>query len=368
MYNPDKDGYGRVIAVVGLQYGSEGKGAIVSYLSPCASVGIRTGAPNAGHTIYYKGRKFVMRQIPCVWINPYAKLVIGRGALINLDILLKELRSVSQFSRIKDRLFIDHNAHVITNEHVRAEQNTDLAVRIGSTSATSGEGIGVAAADKILRKSSCVQARDVDQLKKYCADTVDMINSYVERDEIVILEGTQGYGISIDFGTFPYVTSRNVTATALATDAGLSMNRFNVQVIGVARVFPIRVAGNSGPFDKDSDEITWNDVTKIAQSDVPIVEKTSVTKKVRRVATFSREGFQEACQVNRPDEIAITFADYLDWSIHEKEKTTGPIEDFLDTVDKYSEGAEVTLVQTGPQTTVDFDWHRRTRLRQMRCW
>lgn len=365
MYNPNKDGYGRVIIVVGMQYGSEGKGAITSYLAPCASMGVRTGAANAGHTIYYNNKKFVMRQIPCVWTNPKADLVIGRGALINLDVLIKEIRALSRFSCIKDRLFIDRKAHVITKQQVRAEQDTDLAVRIGSCSARSGEGIGTVMADKILRKSSCVQAECVPQLQNYLADTVDMINACFESEEIVILEGTQGFGLSIDFGEFPFVTSRNVTATALATHAGISVHRFDIQVIGVARTFPIRVAGNSGPFDKDSCEITWKDIARIAKSDTPIVEKTSVTKKVRRVATFSQTGFQKACQVNRPDEIAITFADYLDWSIHENDKIAEPVEDFINMVERISDGIPVTLIQTGPKTTVDFDWYRRSMLWKM---
>ena len=145
--------FGRVIVVVGMQYGSEGKGAVTSYFAPLVSVGVRSGSANAGHTIYYKNRRFVMRQIPSVWINPVAKLVIGRGALISCGILLEEVKLVSRFLNIKERLFIDGLAHVITKDQIRAEQNTDLAARIGSTSAISGEGIGTAMADKVLRKT-----------------------------------------------------------------------------------------------------------------------------------------------------------------------------------------------------------------------
>ena len=147
-----RESFGRITTIVGMQYGSEGKGAITAYLAPGCSMGVRTGAANAGHTIYYQGRKFIMRQIPSVWVNPYAKLIVGRGALISLDILLNEIEQIHKISPIKGRLFIDKYAHVITKEQIRREKKTDLAKRIGSTSAVSGEGIGMAMADKVLRK------------------------------------------------------------------------------------------------------------------------------------------------------------------------------------------------------------------------
>ena len=356
---------GRIIMVVGMQYGSEGKGAITSYLTPGISLGVRTGAANAGHTIYHRNQPFVMRQIPCAWTNPLAQLVLGRGAIISLDILLEEIKTISKFSNIKNRLFIDHSAHVITKAQIQAEQKTDLALRIGSTSATSKEGIGTATADKVLRKESCLQAKDVPELENYLADTVDLINSSLDQGKFALLEGTQGFKLDLDFGYFPFVTSRNTTATALATQAGVSTHLFDIEVIGVTRTYPIRVAGNSGPFDDDSQEITWAEVTKQAKSKTPISEQTSVTKKIRRVATFSHAGFIQACQINRPTEIALTFADYLDWSAHEKDKITPPIEKFIDQLEELSNGIPVNLVKTGPQTTIDFNWYRRSMLRKI---
>ena len=106
---------GRVIIVVGMQYGSEGKGAITSYM------------------IYHKNQKFVMRQIPSTWVNPYAKLVIGVGAIIDLGVLIAEIKLISRFTDIKNRLYIDGNAHVVTERQRRHEKKTDLARRIGST-------------------------------------------------------------------------------------------------------------------------------------------------------------------------------------------------------------------------------------------
>ncbi|PIQ69414.1 MAG: hypothetical protein COS58_02455 [Candidatus Tagabacteria bacterium CG03_land_8_20_14_0_80_41_22] len=359
------ENFGRITIIVGMQYGSEGKGAITSYLAPGCSLGVRTGAANAGHTIYYEGQKFIMRQIPSVWVNPYAKLVIGVGAIISPDILSEEIECTDRILPVKNRIFIDYRAHVISRKQIRAEQRTDLAQRIGSTSATSGEGIGTATADKVLRKKSCVQAKDMEWMKPYLCDTVEMVNKYLECEHPIILEGTQGFGLSLEHGNFPYITSRDTSAVALAASIGVSPHYFDVQVIGVVRSYPIRVAGNSGSFGEDSEEITWDKLTKFAGADQPIIEMTSVTGKVRRVATFSEVDFTRACQVNRPTEIALTFADYLDWRIHEKDEVSRTVESFISDLENLYD-APVMLVKTGPETVIDYNWYRRSMLRKIR--
>lgn len=359
-----KDCFGRAIIVVGMQYGSEGKGAITSYLAPIASIGVRSGATNAGHTIYFNDQKFVMRQIPSAWINPLAKLVIGAGAIISLDILLEEIKLLSRYTNITDRLYIDKKAHIVTKYQKTREQKTDLSKRISSTSATSGEGIGMTASDKVLRRASCIQAKDQKILTPFLADTVDMINSYLDRDEIVIVEGTQGSWLSLDHGCFPYTTSRDTNAMALAASVGIAAHQFEIDVIGVTRTYPIRVGGNSGPFGKDSKEITWNELTRRSKSKIPIIENSTVTGKTRRVAIFSFEDFAKSCQINRPTEIALTFADYLDASAHEKQIIPTKIYAFMEKLESIS-GAPVTLVKTGPQTTIDFEHYRKNILRRI---
>lgn len=364
--NSEVGKYGRVLIIAGMQYGSEGKGAIASYLAPIVSMGVRSGAANAGHTIYYGGRKYIMRQIPSVWINPYAQLVIGISSLVSIDILLNEIKMVENIlgETLEGRLFIDQKAHVIQEDQIRRESKSGLAERIGSTSAMAGEGIGVAMADKVLRKASCLQVKDVKVLRPYIADTVDMINDCLDQDQIVLLEGTQGFGLSLEHGEFPYVTSRDTTPAALAASVGISAHHFDIDVIGVARTYPIRVAGNSGPFGGGSQEITWEELTKISGANMPLSEKTSVTGKIRRVATFNWQDFEKACQVVRPTELALTFADYLDWCVHEEGKLSIEIERFIENMEKIS-NVPVTLVKTGAQTTIDFDHYRRSILRRV---
>ena len=144
---------------------------------------------------------------------------------------------------------------------------------------------------------------------------------------------------------------------------GVAPHAFPLDVIGVTRTYPIRVAGNSGPFDVDSIELSWRDVAANAGAPA-IVEHTSVTGALRRVATFSPSGFLRASLVNRPTEIALTFADYLDWSVHERDEISRPIEGFIEQIEKLA-GAPVSIVKTGPHMTIDLDEYRRIMLRKL---
>lgn len=351
--------------VVGMQFGSEGKGAITSYLANIMCMGIRTGAPNAGHTVYYKEKKYVMRQIPSTWINPISKLVIGCSSVINIEILMEEISMLEKVTEVKNRLFIDPKAHIITEDQISREQQTNLAIRIGSTSAISGEGIGIAQADKVMRSENCKLAKDVKELKPFLADTVDLINTKLDRGAFVLLEGTQGFGLDLNQGKFPFVTSRETTATAVAASVGIATHIYPVNVIGVTRTYPIRVAGNSGPFDSDSEEITWEDLTERACATEPIKEWTTVTKKVRRVATFSDLGFRRAVKVNRPTEIALTFADYLDWKSRNANELNSPrIQAFVEHIEDIA-GIEVSLLKQGPENILDFDYYREHIIRKL---
>lgn len=356
--------FGRAIAIVGMQFGSEGKGAIASYLAPVITAAVRIGASNAGHTIHFGGRSYLMRQVPCSWVNPLTKLVIGVGAVISLPILLKEVEEVHRALPIKQRLYIDGRAHVITADQIRREAGLGLAERIASTSARSGLGIGMAMSDKVLRSEDCVQAKDVPELRQYLADTVDLLNGELEQDQLVLFEGTQGFGLSLEFGAFPYTTSRDTSAPGLFAGTGVNPYGFEVEVIGVARTYPIRVGGDSGPFGDDARELSWVQVTRRAKSPIPIREETSVTHVERRVATFSWQEFKRACRINRPTEIVLTHADYLDASVHGSTKLTQPVRNFIERLESET-GVPVTLVKTAPEVVIDFDGYRRSMLRKL---
>jgi len=303
-----------VCAVVGGQFGSEGKGLIVSKIAHEYEHHIRVGAPNAGHTIYDDdGEKHVMQQLPCAaYTNVEAGLWIGPGAQIKPDILQKEIGLLREWraERSLDPIVIniDYRAHVIQPEHVQREQESGLAERIGSTSTIAREGIGAAQAARVMRDESCVLASDWVWQPDDGVVLADVPYELSELDSI-LLEGTQGTGLSLTTGHFPFVTSRNTTAAGLAADCGVAPNRLD-RIVVVCRTYPIRVAGNSGPFHDSSREISWEDIDVDSES-----ERTTVTKKVRRVATWSMEQVLEAIYLNGATELAITFTDYIEPTI-----------------------------------------------------
>ena len=362
----EKFSRGILTFVVGMQFGSEAKGSIVQHLAPGVSNTVRTGAVNAGHTIYHRGEPHVMRQLPGAWTNPHTRLILGAGALISPGVLQAEIARCEKTVPIKERLFVDGNAHIIVEDQILDEAKGDLAERIGSTSSRGREGIGVAMADKVLRSSRSIQARDFEPLKRFVTDTSDLLNTQLEFGEDVLVEGTQGFGLSIDHGAFPYTTSRNATVAALADSIGVQPEFYQTEIIGVARSYPIRVAGNSGPFAEGSEELSWDEMRSITGNDDLPVERTSVTGLPRRIATFSESQYVQACRVNRPTQIALTFADYIDKSVYNDSRIgrSQKIAGFIDRLESLYP-APVTLVNTGPTSTIDFDWHRSTRLRQM---
>ena len=361
----------RACAIVGGQFGSEGKGLIVGHIASQYEAHVRVGAANAGHTLYtvhtcekrhQPGRhlsschreKHVMQQVPCAaYANPRASLVIGPGALISPEIFMDEVAKLHRW-RVRKELSpplirIDKNAHVIQQHHIDAEAQSDLAARIGSTSAIAREGIGTAQAARVSRWKSCIRAADYgpfwDELGIVVTDTTHLLESY----QNVLLEGTQGTGLSLTTGSFPYVTSRNTTSAGLAADCGVAPNRLE-RIIGVFRTYPIRVAGPSGPFAIDSKEIRWEDIGVDPQA-----ERTTVTRKVRRVATFSMQQVRDAVRLNGLTEIALTFCDYLDptmGGLQGEPPLRGIVMDLVKEIE-HEAGVPVTMLGTGPYTVID---------------
>lgn len=304
---------GKVTALVGAQYGSEGKGTIAYHLADRYHVHVRTGAPNAGHTIRHNGIDFKMRSIPCGWVNEHATLIIGPGAFIDLDLLVEEVTSLENAGySIRPRLYVDRKACVIDKlRHHEFEGGTRgyAHQKIGST----GEGVGPARMAKLARGtlpepapawSKIYQVGDYEEELAADGITVDdtsiLVNTKINRLQNVLLEGTQGCGLSLVHGEWPYVTSADANAGSLCVDAGISPGMLT-DVILVARTYPIRVAGNSGPL---RGETSWE---SIGQPE----ERTTVTDKVRRVGRWDPLLVNRAIMLNRPCDVALTFFDYL---------------------------------------------------------
>lgn len=347
---------GKLTVLVGGQYGSEGKGAIAAHVANDYQVHIRVGSPNAGHTIYWNDEKHVMQSIPCGWINPYAKIVIGRGALLNMKQFMKELVHIMQYyPDFMYRLFIDAEAGILDERFHQQEGgvNGEMHRRIGST----GEGVGPARIARLERDPGKFQQfKDIAEeygLEQCCYEnTPAMVAKWQDSGDNIMIEGTQGSGLSLLHSHWPYCTSIDTNAAGIISEVGIAPSRVT-DVLMVCRTYPIRVHGNSGPM---KGEIDWSEIRDKDGNQIK-PEKTTVTKKVRRIARWDDDLFQQSCLLNAPTEIALTFADYVDPEIYgcadvDKVINSQKLSEFIF---QHGLASKVKYVGTGPETVVEID-------------
>lgn len=347
---------GKLTVLVGGQYGSEGKGAIAAHVANDYDIHVRVGSPNAGHTIYWAGEKHVMQSIPCGWINPSATIVIGRGALLNMKQLMKELVHIMQYyPAFLDRLKIDPEAGILDEKFHQQEGGTEgeMHRRIGST----GEGVGPARVARINRDPEQFrQFKDVAEeygLERcFMPDTPRYLACHQDAGKNILIEGTQGSGLSLLHSHWPYCTSIDTNAAGIISEVGIAPSRVT-DVLMVCRTYPIRVAGNSGPMQH---EITWGELSnRIGCTVKP--EKTTVTKKVRRIAEWDGSLFEQSCLLNAPTEIALTFADYVDPGVcdssdYKKVMKSAALNRFLDD-NLVGYRTKLRFIGTGPCSVVE---------------
>ncbi len=337
--------YGRLVdVIVGGQFGSEGKGHIASYLSREYDVLVRVGGPNAGHKVYLEDGPYVHHQLPSGTLrNSTAKLVIAPGTVLNPELLLKE---VMECKVDRERLSIDPQAMIIRPKDQKTE--VGLTQRISST----GQGVGAATARRILDRGKEVHlARDTKDLLPFVRDTWEVLEQSYKRGARVLVEGTQGTGLSLYHGIYPFVTSRDTTVAGCLSEAGISPSRVR-KIIVVCRAYPIRVqnpeGGTSGPL---SQEITWEEISKrskIPLSKLKMSERTSTTNRERRVGEFDWTLLRKTSALNGPTDIALTFTDYLDPGNEEARRYEQLSEDtirFIEEVERVS-AAPVSLIST----------------------
>jgi len=329
----------RVTLIVGGMYGSEGKGKVAGYLASEFDIAVRIGAPNAGHSLKVGDNIWKMQQIPVAGlVNPDIDLCIGPAGLINLDILAKEMAYIQN---IGDRLFIDRNAGILEHAHQLEEEQEKMFEGIGSTC----EGCGAALKHKISRKLDFRLAIDIPELGPFITNVAHMLNNADKKK--IMIEGTQGFMLSLNHGNYPFVTSRDIIASSLLSDTGLAPSLVE-DIIMVIRTYPIRVAGNSGPMC--GKEISWDIVKERGQIPYKLKEQTTVTKRTRRVCEFDIGLIKKACLINRPTQIALMFADYVDYPInYGKQKYEELSIEMKSMIDKIEEntGVPVTLIGTG---------------------
>jgi len=320
--------------VVGGFFGDEGKGKIISYLAikDNPKIIVRGGAgPNAGHTIRDGDKVYKVRMLPSGFLNKNAKVMIGPGVVINPDILKKEIQDFNA----SGRSFIDKHCGIIEETHLTRDSKGELKEKIGST----GSGTGPANADRAMRVLKL--AKDIDSLSSLVIDVPQAINSALSANENVLVEGTQGTFLSLWHGTYPFVTSKDVTASGICADVGLGPTKVD-EVIVVFKSYVTRVG--TGPLEN---ELSLEEAEKKGWS-----EFGTVTGRQRRAANFDFDLARRAIMLNGATQICITKLDVLfpdcasknsfDDLSNDAKAFIKNIEDELHT--------PVTIIGTGPDT------------------
>ena len=318
--------------VVGGFFGDEGKGKIISYLAikDNPKIIVRGGAgPNAGHTIKDGKTVYKVRMLPSGFLNRDAKVMIGPGVVVDPKVLNEE---ISNFN-VTGRAFIDKHCGIIDETHLAQDSKGDLKDKIGST----GSGTGPANADRAMRVLRL--AKDFDSLSPLIVDVPLEINSALSANESVLIEGTQGTFLSLWHGTYPFVTSKDVTASGICADVGIGPTLVN-EVIVVFKSYVTRVG--TGPLEN---ELSLEDAEKKGWS-----EFGTVTGRQRRAADFDFDLARRAIMLNGATQIAITKLDVI---FPDCAKKTA-FDELSDDAKKFIENIEaklntsVTIIGTGP--------------------
>ncbi len=330
--------------IVGGFFGDEGKGKIVSYLAMKDNpvIAVRGGSgPNAGHTIEHGGKIYKVRMLPSAFLNPNTRLLVGPGVVISQEVLLKE---ICEFG-VQDRTFVDYQCGIIEESHKTTDSQGRLKESIGST----GTGTGPANADRAMRTLKL--AKDIDSLALYLDDIPNAVNFALERKEKVMVEGTQGTFLSLWHGTYPYVTSKDVTASGICADVGLGPKNVD-DVVVVFKSYVTRVG--EGPLKNElSPEKTaakgWKEVG-------------TVTGRTRRAAEFDFDLAKRAVMLNSATQIGITKLDIVYPECAHMQSfsdLSSPAKYFIKTIEDQLK-VPVTLIGTGPDVNDIID--RRNEL------
>ncbi|HMP38822.1 MAG TPA: adenylosuccinate synthase [Roseiflexaceae bacterium] len=336
-----------VVAVIGAQWGDEGKGHIVDMLAERARLVIRYGGGNnAGHTVVNRQGTFKLHTVPSGIFDPSTVNIIGNGMVIDPEVLLKELDGLQGRGINTTKLFISDRAHVVMPYHVTQDQ-IDETLRGAGKIGTTGRGIGPAYADKMARigirmgdlvheetlLSRLRQALEVknrmltalykvpplslheiflrylnfgSQLSNYVTDTYPIIQRALDRDLPILLEGAQGALLDIDHGTYPYVTSSPPGVAGAAQGSGVAPG-YIAAVIGVFKAYSTRVG--EGPFPT---EVEGETADTLRQIGTPWAEVGTTTGRLRRVGWFDAVMARYAVRINGIDNVAVTKLDVLD--------------------------------------------------------
>ncbi|PCN51022.1 adenylosuccinate synthetase [Candidatus Geothermarchaeota archaeon ex4572_27] len=328
-------------------FGDTGKGKVISYLSvkDGADVVVRGGVgPNAGHTVVWKGREYKLRQVPSGFVQEKAMLYIGPGVLVNPKVFLSEV----EMTGTRGRVFVDYQCGIIEERHINEDRgNPHLKQRIGTT----GSGCGPAQRDRVMRVLKL--ARDVEELRKYLDDVPLRVNEALDEGKYVIAEGTQGTFLSLYHGTYPYVTSKDVTASAVLSDIGVGPKKVD-EVILVFKSYVTRVGGGPLEGELSEEEARRRGMLEIA----------TVTGRKRRAAPFNFKYAKRAVMLNSPTQIALTKIDVLfkeARGVTSFDKLPREAKEFIYRIEDELK-VPVSIISTGPDVEETIDRRRELGL------
>ncbi len=336
---------GKNVVVIGTQWGDEGKGKIVDWLTESATGVVRYhGGHNAGHTLVIGGRKTVLRLIPSGVLRPNVGIYVGNGVVLSPGALLQEIGELESAGvNVRSRLKISPACPLVLPIHVALDQAREASMgdeKIGTT----GRGIGPAYEDKIARRALRVQdlldpdrfsakleallefhnfmlvnyykrdpvqfAKTRDEalsqaleLRPMVADVAGLLHEARERGESLLFEGAQGALLDIDHGTYPYVTSSNCLSGAAAAGCGIGPQMLDY-VLGIVKAYATRVG--TGPFPTELTDDIGAGLAKRGN------EFGSVTGRPRRCGWLDLAALKRSLQLNGVDGLCITKLDVLD--------------------------------------------------------
>jgi len=318
--------------IVGAFWGDEGKGKIISYLALKDKLDfcVRTGSVNAAHTVWINGKKYALHMVPAAFVYDKCRLLVAAGANVHVGKLLEEV----ELTKVNGRMGVDQNASIIEEKHSVQDKTSAHLKGLGTT----GWGVGPALEERVRRTAKL--AKDIPELKPFLTDEVAEVNEGLDAGKKVLLEGTQGFMLSLFHGTYPYVTGRDTGASAIASEAGVGPTRVD-DVLIVYKSFITRVGTGPLPGEMTKEEAVakgW-------------FETAAGTGRDRRSAPFNFELARKVAKINGATQSALTKLDCLFPKCRgAREFTDLPQEarEFIAEVENRT-GVPVVLIGTGPE-------------------
>jgi adenylosuccinate synthase len=332
--------------ITGGFWGDEGKGKIISYLAlkDKLDVCVRTGSVNAAHTVWLEGKRYALHMVPAAFVYEKCRLLIGAGSNIHVAKFLEEVEATN----VKKRIGVDSQASIIEEKHSIQDKTSAHLKGLGTT----GWGIGPAVEERARRTAKL--AKDIPELQPYLTEAATEANKAIDAGKEVLLEGTQGLMLSLFYGTYPYVTSRDTSASAICSEAGVGPTKID-NVLIVLKAFMTRVG--TGPFPG---ELTKEEAVKRGW-----FETAAGTGRDRRSAPFNFDLARKAVMINGATQAAVTKLD----AVYPECKGARTFEElpkeakqFIRNIEKETK-IPVALIGTGPEA-LDIIDRRKSALKK----